>query len=150
MGNKESTLSGEKTAPLPSSKGTSSNEVRSFGGTSFLEEAGAASLFRCGNTENVLFINNKGEEADKPFRMSIENICAQQQGVLDGAVRWRNSGGDCRDGIIPCTGQGPSVNNADLSDPEDEFQSLQSVKQQDESSAAKIFARSLVKELSDP
>ncbi len=154
MGNKESTPVGEKTSPS-SSKATSTSEGRSFGGTSFLEEAGAASLFRCGNTENVLFNNANSNvksdgAADRSYRISIENICAQQHGVLDGAIRWRNGGESCRDGILPCTGQGSSSNNADLSDPEDEFQSLHEIKQQEDSAAAKIFARSLVKELSDP
>lgn len=150
MGNKESKPAGENTSPS-ASKSTGTSEGRSFGGTSFLEEAGAASLFRCGTTENVLFnttnSNVKSDGvADRTYRMSMENICAQQQGIIDGAMRWRNGGDD----ILPCTGQGSSSNNADLSDPEDEFQSLHEIKQQEDSAASKIFARSLVKELSDP
>ena len=154
MGNSTSST---QSATQSSSNASNSRDAKTFGGTSFLEEAGAASLFKCGNPNVVL--SPTGGENDKPYRIPIDNICARPEQIC--AVReWNNNvGGDCNTaGPFPsCVGGAEPLypTKDQLSDPEDEFPSLREPTTKDHQegdliSTGRMFARSMVKEIDDP
>jgi len=127
----------------------SQSEGRSFGDTSFLEQAGAASIFKCGNPDKVVDEDNNNKEGkNNKNKISLASltegisptaVCTTTGKLLDEAVKWRNTSG-CDNPVPECRG----VNGAEDSD-DDEFQSLR--KLQDDP-AVGLFARSLAKEIS--